>query len=67
MKIFKITAYLYLAFAALFTYQAYVKYTNNESYWLMLFCVAVSIFMFFFRMRTIKKMEERKNQQQKNN
>ncbi|HLV46058.1 MAG TPA: hypothetical protein VKY32_03350 [Flavobacterium sp.] len=63
MKIYRITLYLYLALAVVFLYDAYVKFQEGGNYWLSLFFVAMAIFMFFFRQRSIKKMEERNKNQ----
>lgn len=60
MKIYKITAYLYLAFAILFIYDAYTRYSNGEQYWISLLFVAVAIFMFIFRLKNFKKMQNNK-------
>lgn len=61
MKIQKIFQYAYLVFAILFLYDAIDKWTSdrqNEAYMMLLF-TALAVFMFFFRKRFIKKIEDR--------
>ena len=60
MKLLKFFQYAYIAFAALFLYEAIVNWNDdrNKSYMSMFF-VALAIFMFFFRKRFRKKLEER--------
>ncbi len=58
MKIYKIIAYIYLAFALFFIYDAYVAYTKSESYWLKLALAGMAIFMFIFRLRNINKLPQ---------
>jgi len=63
MKVYRITLYLYLALAVLFLWDAYVKFQEEGNYWLSLLFVAMAIFVFFFRRRSLKKMEERNKNQ----
>lgn len=60
MKLQKFFQYAYLVFAVLFTYEAIVNWNSdrNRAY-MMLAIAALAVFMFFFRMRFAKKMEER--------
>lgn len=60
MKIYKFIAYIYLVFGLFFIYQAYLSYTNNESYLLNLALAGMAIFMFIFRLRSIKRMPQNK-------
>lgn len=55
MKIYKIIAYLYLAFAIIFSYDVYQKIATGESFWISLLFVALALFMFFFRLKNAKK------------
>lgn len=60
MKLQKFFQYAYLVFAILFIYEAIVNWNSdrNRAY-MMLVVAALAVFMFFFRMRFAKKMEER--------
>ena len=65
MKVYKITIFLYLAFAAFFLYNAYGQFQSGEgNYWVSIGLAAMAIFLFFFRQRNIKKIEERNKNQQ---
>lgn len=57
MKIYKIIAYLYLAFALVFAYDTVVRFQNSESYILSILLFAAALFMFFFRLKNAKKFE----------
>jgi|GEM_PF-1710221 len=57
MKVYKVIAYLYLAFAVLFAYQAYEEYQAGKSIWLHVVFVIVAIFMFVFRLKNSKKYD----------
>ncbi|GAA3619948.1 hypothetical protein [Flavivirga jejuensis] len=60
MKYSKIFQYAYLVFAALFIYDAVVKYiTTNEIVYPSILLGALAIFMFFFRNRFSKKFESK--------
>ena len=60
MKLQKFFQYAYLFFAVLFIYEAIVNWNSdrNRAY-MMLLIAALAAFMFFFRKRFAKKMEER--------
>ena len=59
-KIYSLFEYFYLLIAVFFIFETINNWTEhpNRAY-LFLFFVAVSIFMFFFRRKFRKKMEER--------
>jgi uncharacterized membrane protein len=61
MKFLKFFQYAYIAFAILFLYEAIINWNvdRNKSYISLLF-VALAVFMFFFRKRFRKKIEDRK-------
>ncbi len=63
MRLLKVFQYAYIAFAVLFSYEAIVNWNvdRNKSY-MSLFFVALAIFMFFFRKRFRKKIEDRHKQ-----
>lgn len=62
MKFIKYTPYLYLAAGIFFAVDAYIKFIDgDDSYWFGLLLFAVCIFMFFFRLRYIKKFENYRN------
>jgi len=63
MKSLKIFQYAYIFFAILFLYEAIVNWNvdRNKSYLSLLF-VALAIFMFFFRKKFRKKIEDRNKQ-----
>jgi cytochrome c biogenesis protein CcdA len=65
MKIAQITPYIYLILSALFIYDAIDKYTKNEHYIISIAFAAVGIFMFFFRLRFLKKIKKQQEQQNK--
>lgn len=60
MKLQKFFQYAYLVFAILFIYEAIVNWNvdRNKAY-ILLGVAALAIFMFFFRMRFAKKMQDR--------
>lgn len=60
MKIYKIIAYIYLLFGIFFIYDAYVAYSNNETYWLKLALAGMAIFMFIFRLRNMNRLPQKK-------
>lgn len=64
MKVYRITVFLYLGFALFFLYDAYVEYQREGDYWIRLIFAAMALFLFFFRQRSIRNMEERKKNQQ---
>lgn len=59
MKIYKITAFIYLLFGVFFIYDAYVAYSNSEPYWIKLALAAMAIFMFFFRLRNANRLPQK--------
>ena len=63
MKFLKFFQYAYIAFAILFLYEAIINWNvdRNKSYISLLF-VALAVFMFFFRKRFRKKIEDKKKQ-----
>lgn len=63
MQFYKFTVYFYLIFALLFIYNAYEAYTTGGDYWFHLVIAAFALFMFVFRLRFFKRMEERRNNQ----
>jgi len=63
MKFYKITLYLYLIFGLFFLYDTVTKYQEGGDFKISLAFAVVAIFMFFFRKRHIKKIEDN----QKNN
>ncbi|MCP1996888.1 hypothetical protein [Flavobacterium sp. HSC-61S13] len=65
MKLYNFIPYFYLFIAALFIYDGITKYLNSQDYYLNIAVAAVAIFMFFFRKKYAKKMEDHhKNKQQ---
>ncbi|WP_299127529.1 hypothetical protein [uncultured Winogradskyella sp.] len=60
MKILRLFQYAYIAFAALFLWDAIKNWSmdRNRSY-MSLFFVALAVFMFFFRKRFAKKFKDR--------
>ena len=61
MTYLKITAYFFLAFAAFFIYQGIVALNNGEDSFIMFLFAFIAIFMFFFRLRFIKKWSRKKD------
>ena len=60
MGILKYVHYIYLLLAALFIYDAFERLNSGiGSPWLSLAFAAGAIFMFFFRKKFSKKMEDR--------
>lgn len=60
--ILKYTPYLYLILGAAFIFDAVTKWNDpNETPKISLLIGGLAIFMFFFRRRFAKKMEERNN------
>ena len=60
MRFLKIFQYAYILFAILFLYEAIINWNDDrsKSYMSLLF-VALAVFMFFFRKRFRKKIEDR--------
>lgn len=65
MKIYKITAYIYLLFAGVFAYDIYTKYQSGQDFKISALFLVLAIFMFFFRMKTAKKTETNQNNNDK--
>jgi len=65
IKIAQIIPYIYLVLAALFIYDAIDKFLKNENYIMSVAFAAVGIFMFFFRLRFLKKMKKQQEQENK--
>ena len=60
MSFLKYTPYLYLLFAVFFIYDAIVKWNDvNATPVLSLLIAGLAVFMFFFRRRFAKKMQDR--------
>lgn len=63
MKFYKFFEYAYLVVAAFFAYQAYESWGNERGRAIMFIAfVVVAIFMFFFKRRFRKKIEQHKKQ-----
>jgi uncharacterized membrane protein len=59
-RVYKLFEYFYLIIAVFFSYEVFVNWgENRDRAYLFLFFVAMAIFMFFFRRRFRKKMEDR--------
>ena len=60
MRFLKFFQYAYILFAILFLYEAIINWNDDrsKSYMSLLF-VALAVFMFFFRKRFRKKIEDR--------
>lgn len=62
MSYLKYTPYVYLILTVFFIYDAIVKWNDvNATPVLSLLFAALGVFMFFFRRRFAKKMEDRKS------
>jgi len=62
MSYFKYTPFLYLILAVFFIYDAVSKWNDESaSPLLSLFIAGMAVFMFFFRRRFAKKMQNRNN------
>ncbi|AXG73360.1 hypothetical protein DVK85_03580 [Flavobacterium arcticum] len=64
MGYLKITAYVYLAVAAFFTYEGIMALNSGEDSFIMFFFAAVAVFLFFFRMRNAKKFGNRREKEE---
>ncbi|RWX03640.1 hypothetical protein [Flavobacterium cerinum] len=60
MGYLKIVSYLYLVVAVFFIYDGVMKIKTEESYVLSFLFAGLAVFMFFFRMRFAKKMQDKK-------
>ena len=64
MGYMKYTQYVYLLFAAFFVYDGFSKLgEGNDKPWLSFIIAGMAIFMFFFRRRFLKKIEDNKKNQ----
>jgi hypothetical protein len=64
MGYMKYTQYVYLVFALYFIYDGITKLgAGNDTPWLSFIVAGMAIFMFFFRRRFLKKMEDRNKNQ----
>jgi hypothetical protein len=62
MGYMKYTPYIYLLFACYFIYQGITKWGNPEETPILLLMIGgLAVFMFFFRKKFAKRMEDRKN------
>ncbi|MFL9831281.1 hypothetical protein ACSV4D_06295 [Flavobacterium sp. ARAG 55.4] len=60
MRYLKYTPYIYILFALFFVYDAIIKWNDpSKTPLLSLLIAALGVFMFFFRRRFAKKMEDR--------
>ncbi|MEN9908465.1 MAG: hypothetical protein RLZZ540_1614 [Bacteroidota bacterium] len=60
MSFLKYTPYLYLLFAVFFVYDAIVKWNDVDATPVLSLLIAgLAVFMFFFRRRFAKKMQDR--------
>jgi len=57
IKIAQIIPYVYLLLSVLFIYDAVDKYLNDKNFIISIAFAAVGIFMFFFRLRFLKKLK----------
>lgn len=63
MGYLKYTPYIYLIFALFFVYESIVKWSDpEETPWLSMMIAGLAIFMFFFRKKYAKKMQDRNDQ-----
>lgn len=63
MKFFKFFEYAYLAFAAFFIFEGVRLFNEDATRSYIFFGISgLAVFMFFFRRRFRKKMEQRRNQ-----
>ena len=61
MDLLKFFQYAYIIFGALFLWDAITNwYTDRNRAYMSLFFAALAVFMFFFRKRFRKKIEDRK-------
>lgn len=63
MKATRIIPFFYLVIAVLFTYVGIETIVNGQDgFWLYFLMAAVAVFMFFFRRKYTKRMEDYYNQ-----
>ncbi|RZJ66718.1 MAG: hypothetical protein EOO50_08470 [Flavobacterium sp.] len=59
MGYLKIVPYIYLAAGLFFIYTGVLRYLDHEEgFWIWFVIAALSIFMFFFRMKFARKFED---------
>lgn len=59
MKILKYVYYIYLFFALAFIYDGIIRLQSNEAHpWLSFLIATAAVFMFFFRRKYSKRMED---------
>ncbi|WP_413999492.1 hypothetical protein ACMDB5_02745 [Flavobacterium sp. W1B] len=64
MGYMKYTPYLYLVFAGVFVYDAFVKWEMADATPILSLLIAgLAVFMFFFRLKFAKRIEERNKKQ----
>lgn len=64
IKIARLFEYFYLVVAVFFTYEAITKWnTERDQAYIFLFFVVIAIFMFFFRRRFRRNVENRMKDQ----
>lgn len=59
MNYLKYTQYVYLAFSGFFIYDGFSKFNAGESPWISFMIAGVALFMFFFRRKFARKIENR--------
>lgn len=59
MSYLKIVSYLYLAVVAYCIYDGIMRMQRNEDYKISFIFGGIALFMFFFRMRFAKKMQDK--------
>ncbi len=63
MKYYKYFQFAYLAFAILFIYEAIGVWSSDRTRsYTLLFLAAIAVFVFFFKRRFAKKIQDRNNQ-----
>ncbi|NER18209.1 hypothetical protein [Spongiivirga citrea] len=63
MKYYKYFQFAYLAFAALFIYEGIGVWNSDRTRsYTLLFLAAIAVFVFFFKRRFAKKLQDRNNQ-----
>lgn len=60
MTYLKIVPYVYLAAGLFFIYSGVMRYLENDKgFWLWFVIAALSVFMFFFRLKFARKFEDK--------
>lgn len=60
MNYLNITKYIYLIAGFFMAYEAYSRWKNNEDYIIFIFLSGMAFFLFYFRNRYSKRMEQYK-------